>query len=112
LIRQLSLKRMPPSKITRLLSPLSIEVLLYLVARTRMRVVKQRIARYLGSWRKIKPLVKGRDLEDWGHSPGPCFKELLDFLFDAQMDGRFETRAAARTLAEEWVATARKTIKT
>lgn len=103
IVRQLCRKRALPSQIVKMLSPLSLEVILYLVARTRMRVVKQRIARYLSAWRKIKPLVKGRDLQAWGYVPGPDFRALLEYLFDAQLDGGFETKAQARELAEAWM---------
>ena len=39
-----------------------------------------------------KPMIQGRDLLDQGLSPGPSFKKILDDIFEAQLDGKFQTR--------------------
>ncbi|MEM7587901.1 MAG: hypothetical protein AAF560_31220, partial [Acidobacteriota bacterium] len=36
-----------------------------------------------------KPIVMGRHLIDLGLTPGPHFKQLLDTIFEAQLDGNF-----------------------
>ena len=50
------------------------------------------------------PLVQGRDLLALGQSEGPHFKEILDRLYDAQVEGKFSTLeegiARARALLE------------
>jgi tRNA nucleotidyltransferase (CCA-adding enzyme) len=52
----------------------------------------------------IKPLVMGRDLIKLGVAPGPEMGSLLKKLYQAQLDGRFETKAGglekARRLIE------------
>jgi tRNA nucleotidyltransferase (CCA-adding enzyme) len=39
-----------------------------------------------------KPLIKGRDLINLGLKPSPKFKEILDDLYNRQLDGEFDTK--------------------
>lgn len=48
-----------------------------------------------------KPLLRGGDLIALGHTPGPRFKEVLNALEDAQLEGRVTTREQAVALVEE-----------
>src|SRR5436305_4083596 len=41
------------------------------------------------------PLVTGNDLIDVGYEPGPRFKEILEAVEDAQLDGRLQSREEA-----------------
>ena len=41
------------------------------------------------------PLVTGDDLIAAGHAPGPRFREILDAVEDAQLEGRLASREAA-----------------
>lgn len=41
------------------------------------------------------PLVTGDDLIAEGHAPGPKFREILNAVEDAQLEGRLPTRDAA-----------------
>ena len=43
-------------------------------------------------------LLTGRDLIDAGYSPGPPFKEMLEQVEDAQLEGRIQTRDDALNL--------------
>ncbi|MCL5774533.1 MAG: hypothetical protein M1536_09215 [Firmicutes bacterium] len=96
IIRKLSLKNIKQSDIYRELNPLSMEVLLYLIARTSLLPVKQRVALYLNKLRKIRPLVRGKDLEAWGYTQGPFYKEALEAVWDAQIDGIIKTKDEAK----------------
>jgi len=42
-----------------------------------------------------RPLVTGDDLIAAGHSPGPKFREILEAVEDAQLEGRLPSREAA-----------------
>jgi len=42
-----------------------------------------------------KPLVTGDDLIAQGHVPGPKFREILNAVEDAQLEGRLHSRDAA-----------------
>lgn len=42
------------------------------------------------------PLIRGRDLIELGYAPGPGFKELLDEVLDAQLEGEVRDAETAR----------------
>jgi len=42
-----------------------------------------------------EPLVKGDDLIELGHTPGPVFREILSAVEDLQLEGSLTTREAA-----------------
>jgi hypothetical protein len=45
------------------------------------------------------PLITGDDLTGAGLCPGPLFKNVLDSVYDAQLEGRISTRDQAMSLA-------------
>ena len=47
------------------------------------------------------PLLRGDDLIARGYSPGPIFKEILQAVEDAQLDGKIHTPAEALSLVVE-----------
>jgi poly(A) polymerase len=50
---------------------------------------------------KPQPLVTGNDLIAMGLAPGPVFREILDEVYDAQLEGRAASREDALTLARK-----------
>jgi poly(A) polymerase len=50
------------------------------------------------------PLLTGKDLIAMGHTPGPRFKEVLQAVEDAQLDGTITTREKAREMASAMLA--------
>jgi poly(A) polymerase len=50
---------------------------------------------------KPAPLLRGDDLIAQGYTPGPVFKQILQAVEDAQLEGRIHTRADALRLLEE-----------
>ena len=101
IVRDLSPKKAAPSAIYRVLEPLSLEAVLFLLARTSLRSVKAKIAQYLVKWRNFRPLIRGKDLKGWGYRDGPLFRKILDTLREAQLDGLFKTRDEAKQLTEK-----------
>ena len=51
----------------------------------------------------IRPsrLLSGKDLIELGYSPGPVFKQVLEYIEDAQLEGTVSTKKQALELAEE-----------
>ena len=49
------------------------------------------------------PLITGSDLIDRGLKPGPKFKELLETVRDAQLNGEIQTREEALALLERLI---------
>ena len=45
------------------------------------------------------PLITGDDLTAAGLAPGPMFKQILDEVYDAQLEGRVSAKAEAMELA-------------
>jgi poly(A) polymerase len=45
------------------------------------------------------PLISGDDLTAAGLKPGPKFKQMLEAVYDAQLEGRISTREQAMELA-------------
>lgn len=101
LLRRLYRRLLLPSEVYRLLSPLSLEMVLYLLARSRARSVKERIVLYLERLRTLRPIVGGADLVAWGFAPGPDIGHLLDSLRDAQLDGKIHDADEARAWLDE-----------
>jgi tRNA nucleotidyltransferase (CCA-adding enzyme) len=60
------------------------------------------LARYLETWRHVRPLLTGDDLRALGIPPGPRYRAILGALRDARLDGRVQSRddetALVRTL--------------
>ena len=48
-----------------------------------------------------RPLLRGEDLIELGYKPGPVFKEILDAVEDAQLDGRLRSREDALKFVEQ-----------
>ncbi len=48
-----------------------------------------------------KPLVTGDDLIAAGHVPGPKFREILDAVEDAQLEGRLDSRDQALAFVQQ-----------
>jgi poly(A) polymerase len=50
--------------------------------------------------RRPAPLLRGRDLIELGHVPGPEFRRILDAAYDAQLEGEIRSNQDARAWAE------------
>jgi tRNA nucleotidyltransferase (CCA-adding enzyme) len=59
--------------------------------------------RYLTEWRTLRPLLTGDDLRRMGFEPGPVFREILEGLWVAQVDGRVRDPEEARTWVTRYV---------
>jgi len=96
IIHTLCSRRIRPSEICRTLEGLSMETLLFLMARSRTRVVKTRVLKYINTLRHIRPIITGNELKRWGVEPGPHYKEILSILFDQQLDEKVTSVEGAR----------------
>lgn len=50
---------------------------------------------------QLPRLISGEDLLNLGFTPGPVFKQVLNYIEDAQLEGTISTRAQALNLAKE-----------
>jgi tRNA nucleotidyltransferase (CCA-adding enzyme) len=81
-----------PSRVCDLLSGLSMEALLFMMAKTGRDRTRMAISDYINTLRYVRPLLTGNDLVAMGHKPGPVFGAMLGALRDARLDGRVVTR--------------------
>lgn len=83
-----------PSQIVRLLSAYSLATLTLVGIRS-SRPQRKLIWHYLTHWSTVKPPVSGNDLRRLGYQPGKQFKQILEVLLTATLDGELHDRADA-----------------
>ena len=88
-----------PAEAYRLLSKLSEETLLGLMAKCKAESAKRQVSAFLTTYRNVKPMLTGNDLKAMGLKPGPHFKRILDRLLDARLNGEVKTETEERELA-------------
>ena len=86
-----------------LLQPLSLGVLLYLMADTGDAALQKNISRYITQWRAEKPDVGGEDLRAMGLAPGPAYGRILHAVLRAKRDGLVTSPAQQLELARSLV---------
>jgi tRNA nucleotidyltransferase (CCA-adding enzyme) len=59
---------------------------------------------YLTRWWKISPTINGYDLKKRGLAPGPVYKQILDTLKDAWLDGKVNSAEEELVLFEQLLA--------
>ncbi|WP_456432689.1 CBS domain-containing protein [Thermosulfuriphilus sp.] len=80
------------SQIYRYLEGLLPEMLLYGLAKAQNPAVKQAIALFLRELRKVRLEISGRDLKALGLPEGPIYREILEILKEAKIDGLVKTK--------------------
>jgi tRNA nucleotidyltransferase (CCA-adding enzyme) len=97
MIRRLASKRpLKPAEVYHLLSGLSDETLLILMAKSKGETVKRQVSAFLTTYQHVKPILTGVDLKAMGLKPGPQFKKILDQLLAARLNGEIRTEAEER----------------
>ena len=103
-MRRLGRKPEPKaSEIYRLLSGLSDETLLSLMAKSKGETVKRQVSVFLTTYQHVKPILTGADLKSMGLKPGPQFKKILDQLLAARLNGEVKTEAEERRFVQEMI---------
>jgi len=80
------------STIYKILHPLPIEALLYIMAKTTKKDLKKSISNYVTHLRFTESILNGEDLKEIGLPPGRVYKQVLDALLKARLDGILKTR--------------------
>jgi len=96
-----------PSAIARLLRQYDLPTLILIAVKTQ-RQVRRQIWQYLTQWSHVQPPLNGNDLKALGYQPGRQYREILDTLLAATLDGEFSIHQAspeaARTQAKAFLA--------
>jgi len=83
---------MSNSEVHHLLSPLSTECLLFLMAKITKKSAKKAISTFLTRLKHTKIKTTGEDLKKLGLLPGRLYKRILDNLLDAKLDGKVRSK--------------------
>jgi tRNA nucleotidyltransferase (CCA-adding enzyme) len=94
-------KQILRSDIYRWLKELPVEILLYMMSRTRSEEVKRFISLYFTQLRNVRCLITGEDLKALGVPEGPRFREILDAVLDDRLNGLAATREDELRIARE-----------
>jgi tRNA nucleotidyltransferase (CCA-adding enzyme) len=84
-----------PSQIVHVLKKYDAPTLM-LVALKSPRKVRRKIWYYLTNLANVQPLLNGNDLKKLGYKPSPIFKQILDDLLTATLDGTIKDESEAR----------------
>ncbi|MEY3334646.1 MAG: hypothetical protein RLZZ176_2949, partial [Cyanobacteriota bacterium] len=84
-----------PSQTLYLLRKYDLQTLI-LIALQSPRKIRRRIWQYLTNWGNIQPLLNGNDLKQLGYKPSPQYKQMLDDLLTATVDGIIKDKAEAK----------------
>jgi tRNA nucleotidyltransferase (CCA-adding enzyme) len=85
-------KGMSPREIYILFKPLAVETLLYLMAKTKDQEMKKAVSLFFTKFNAVKVMLRGKDLQALGLRPGPRYREILDDLLLARLEGTVKTR--------------------
>jgi tRNA nucleotidyltransferase (CCA-adding enzyme) len=83
-----------PSQIVQLLRQYDLPILI-LIALQSPRSLRHQIWEYLTVWANVQPLLNGNDLKKLGYKPGPQYRQILDDVVAATLDGVIKDRAEA-----------------
>jgi tRNA nucleotidyltransferase (CCA-adding enzyme) len=89
IIRGPEMKR---SEIYFLLDEIPVEILLYMMVKTKVEGVKKFVSLYFTQLHGIRSAITGEDLKAMGVPAGPAFKKIFDRVFRARLDDEALTR--------------------
>jgi tRNA nucleotidyltransferase (CCA-adding enzyme) len=84
-----------PSQVVKLLRQYKLASLILVAVRSPKKIRRQ-IWQYLTQWSKIHAPLDGNDLKKMGYKPGPQYKQILDDLLTATLDGKISNREEAK----------------
>lgn len=84
---------MTRSQIYKILSRLSYEENIFLLSLVKSGRAKERIGMFIYELSRLKIRLRGEDLQKLGIQPGPAYREILQRVLYAVIDGRLKSRA-------------------
>ena len=88
-----------PSQFFNLLNAYDLPLLILITIQSH-RPVRQKVWQYLTQWSRVKPLLNGNDLKALGYKPSRQFKQMLEEVQAATLDGVVRDRKAAQQLIQ------------
>ncbi|MFH7029618.1 MAG: CBS domain-containing protein [Heteroscytonema crispum UTEX LB 1556] len=89
-----------PSQVVQLLRRYDLPMLILIAVRCRdvacnISTIRRQIWQYLTVWANVQPILNGNDLRKLGYKPGPQYRQMLDDLLIATLDGVIKDKADA-----------------
>ena len=78
------------------------ELILYMMSTSRRETVKKAISHFFTSLRRRSISLKGRDLQKMGLAPGPIYRQVLQEVLNAKLDGKLKTKNDELDFAREY----------
>lgn len=94
----------PDSLLYRKLSGYRTELILYMMAVAKRKAVKKSISHFFTDLRRTMLSLRGRDLKDMGLKPGPVYRQVLEAVLDARLDGGVKSKKDEIDLARRLIA--------
>ena len=85
------------------LSDFKTELILYMMAATKLESVKKAISHYFTRLRYTNILITGKDLKAMGLESGPIYREIMQAVLDARLNGELKTLNDELTYARKYV---------
>jgi tRNA nucleotidyltransferase (CCA-adding enzyme) len=83
------------SQVVQLCRQYDLPLLILVAGRCSSISIRRQIWQYLTIWANVKPMLNGDDLRRLGYKPGVRYRQLLDRLLDATLDGIVTDKASA-----------------
>ncbi|HBO84905.1 MAG: hypothetical protein A2073_06350 [Deltaproteobacteria bacterium GWC2_42_11] len=89
------------SEVYTILKPLSMENILYMMAKAKIEEVRKTISNFITHLKDIKTVLTGGDLKNMGIAEGPIYKKILGTLLEKRLNGEIKTRGEEEGVAGE-----------
>ena len=83
-----------PSQVVKLLRKYDLPMLIFIALQSR-RIIRKQIWHYLTVLSNVEAPLNGNDLKKMGYKPGPQYKQILDDLLAATLDGEVNDKSGA-----------------
>ena len=100
------LERHPTVKNSRLYEELSgfkTELILFMMAATKLEPIKKRISFFITKLRHVDVNVRGKDLKKFGLTPGPIYRRILQAVLAAKLNGKIQNRNEEIHFVEQYI---------
>jgi len=92
------------SVLYRKLNGFKTELILFMMAIAKNKAVKKSMSHFFTDLRRTRLSLRGRDLKKMGLKPGPVYRQVMEAVLDARLDGELKSKKDEIELARQLVA--------
>jgi len=74
-----------------------------MMAATKKETAKRSISNYFTRLRYVHTLISGKDLKNMKIEPGPVFREILQTILEAKLNGKLKTKSDELAFVRKYV---------